>query len=80
MNALFRRTPEILFVTAIILLPINLYRSISAVLSMVRSGINLAGPPAIPQFIESIFVSLFVPAVLLGLAAIVASLRETRKG
>lgn len=80
LKSLFRITPELLFVVAIFLLIAQLYGYVGETWRLGRSGIAFENFDMNARLIGAFAASLFQPAVLFGMAAIVAALRNRSEG
>lgn len=80
LKSLFRRTPEILFVTAVFLLAIQMLDYVGGTLSIARSGLQLENFELYSRLLAAFGGSLFQPAILFGFAAVTAVLRDQAGG
>ncbi len=80
LRSLYRITPEILVVTAIFLLLVQVTGYVGGTWRIARSGLPMENFDLYSRLIASFVASLVQPAILFGMAAIVAALRARQRG
>ena len=80
LRSLYRITPEILVVTAIFLLLVQVTGYVGGTWRIARSGLPMESFDLYSRLIASFAASLVQPAILFGMAAIVAALRARQRG
>lgn len=80
LKALFRITPEFLCVTAALLLAVQLHINVLGTWQVAQTGYAMENFDFWPRMIAAFTGSLVQPAILFGMAAIIAALRARHEG
>ncbi|MDO5605949.1 MAG: hypothetical protein Q4G25_12390 [Paracoccus sp. (in: a-proteobacteria)] len=75
LRSLFRITPELLLVIAFLLLAIQMRENVLGIWQIARLGYPVENFDFWPRMIAGFTSSLYQPAILFGMAAIIAALR-----